>query len=302
MVGRATLFFKDIQVPVEDLAHQVAENFFRQNFHALDPEKHVKINTLVRPGAPELVELFLKYQKKGVPLANDTSIGVGFAPMSPLEELVLKSEKYLNAHLKEKYPAIGEDIKVMGVREEDNFRLTIACAAVGRYLSGLNDYFGWKEEIVKLIKDYFSPHYPNLEVFINAADDPDKGDIYLTVTGTSAEAGDDGEVGRGNRVNGLITPFRPMSLEAAAGKNPISHVGKIYNLLAQKIAQKLVSEIEEIEEAYVTIVSRIGYHRTPNSFFAIKNRRRFSKDSIVSKRTGSRGAKESSNLMARNYR
>jgi S-adenosylmethionine synthetase len=50
--------------------------------------------------------------------------------------------------------------------------------------------------------------------------------VYLTVTGTSAEAGDDGEVGRGNRVNDLITPYRPISLEAAAGKNPVTHVGQ----------------------------------------------------------------------------
>jgi S-adenosylmethionine synthetase len=42
----------------------------------------------------------------------------------------------------------------------------------------------------------------------------------LTVTGTSAENGDDGQVGRGNRINGLITPYHPMSLEATSGKKP----------------------------------------------------------------------------------
>ena len=68
---------------------------------------------------------------------------------------------------------------------------------------------------------------------VNALDDPkasDESGIYLTVTGLSAEQGDDGEVGRGNRVNGLITPSRAMSLEAAAGKNAVAHVGKLYNL------------------------------------------------------------------------
>ncbi len=34
-------------------------------------------------------------------------------------------------------------------------------------------------------------------------------------SGLSAETGDDGQVGRGNRVNGLITPNGPMSLEAS---------------------------------------------------------------------------------------
>jgi S-adenosylmethionine synthetase len=78
------------------------------------------------------------------------------------------------------------------------------------------------------------------------------------VTGTSSEAGDDGQVGRGNRINGLITPYRPMSLEAPAGKNPISHVGKLYNIIANRIANDVVNNFEEISEAYVYIVSQIG--------------------------------------------
>jgi S-adenosylmethionine synthetase len=40
----------------------------------------------------------------------------------------------------------------------------------------------------------------NVSVAVNTADDPAAGSIYRTVTGTSAEAGDDGEAGRGNRV------------------------------------------------------------------------------------------------------
>jgi len=96
------------------------------------------------------------------------------------------------------------------------------------------------------------------EVAVNAADDLATGSIYLTVTGTSAEAGDDGQVGRGNRVNGLITPLRPMSLEAAAGKNPVSHVGKIYNVLATRVAEAVVPAFPEVTEAHCLIVSRIG--------------------------------------------
>jgi S-adenosylmethionine synthetase len=93
------------------------------------------------------------------------------------------------------------------------------------------------------------------EVCINCADSGDN--IYLTVTGTSIEMGDDGATGRGNRGNGLITPMRPMTLEAIAGKNPVSHVGKIYNVLAQRAASQ-IAELEDVEEAYVTLVSKIG--------------------------------------------
>jgi S-adenosylmethionine synthetase len=83
-------------------------------------------------------------------------------------------------------------------------------------------------------------------VVVNAADDLQAGSVYLTVTGTSAEAGDDGEAGRGNRVNGLITPYRPMTMESAAGKNPVTHVGKISNVCASLITQRQVTEIAEI--------------------------------------------------------
>ena len=49
-----------------------------------------------------------------------------------------------------------------------------------------------------------------------------------------------------------------MSLEAAAGKNPVTHVGKLYNLLANRIARALVAEVSGVREAYCYLVSRIG--------------------------------------------
>ena len=98
----------------------------------------------------------------------------------------------------------------------------------------------------------------DVEVRVNVGDKPARGIYYLTVTGTSAEMGDDGNTGRGNRVNGLITPCRQMSLEATAGKNPVSHVGKIYNVLAKLTAEKIYQEVRGIREVYIKILSQIG--------------------------------------------
>ena len=112
--------------------------------------------------------------------------------------------------------------------------------------------------------------FKEADVAVNAADDRKTGAVYLTVTGTSAEAGDDGEVGRGNRVNGLITPGRPMSLEAAAGKNPVTHVGKIYNVVARNIAASLVEDVPEISSAQCLLVSRIGSPVTQPALIDIK--------------------------------
>jgi S-adenosylmethionine synthetase len=63
-----------------------------------------------------------------------------------------------------------------------------------------------------------------------------------------------GRVGRGNRVCGLITPYRPMTLEAAAGKNPYNHVGKLYNLCAQQICERIVSELKNVQSASCMLV------------------------------------------------
>jgi len=93
---------------------------------------------------------------------------------------------------------------------------------------------------------------------MNVADDIEQGSVYLTVTGTSAEMGDDGAVGRGNRANGMITPNRPMSLEATCGKNPINHVGKIYNLLSTEAAKQIAAEVQGIDEVYIKMLSQIG--------------------------------------------
>ncbi len=261
LVGRAILEKDGKRLDAHDLAVESAKRWLRENIKNLDVERHVVIHTKIKPGSRDLVELFERFQKKGeVPLANDTSFGVGYAPLDSLERAVFEAERFLNSEeMKKEHPEIGEDIKVMGVRIRDKFRLTIALAFVGKYIKDIQDYFQKKEEIRKKVKERVEAVISKeVDIFINTADSRENNSVYITVTGTSAEQGDDGQVGRGNRVNGLITPYRPMSLEAAAGKNPISHIGKIYNRVANLIAQRVVEEVEEVEEAYCYIVSQIG--------------------------------------------
>ena len=261
LVGRAILEKNTKRLDIEELVRETAKNWLRNNIKNMDVDKHVKIYTKIRPGSKDLVELFERFQKRGeVPLANDTSFGVGFAPFDDLERAVYEAERFLNSEaLKKEHPEVGEDIKVMGVRIENKIRLTVALAFVSKYIKNVDEYFARKEELTRKVKTYIEGLLGReVEVHINTADSKENGSVYITVTGTSAEQGDDGQVGRGNRVNGLITPYRPMSLEAAAGKNPISHIGKVYNTVAGIITQRVVREVEDIEEAYCYIVSQIG--------------------------------------------
>jgi S-adenosylmethionine synthetase len=147
----------------------------------------------------------------------------------------------------------------MGVRHGEAVNLTIACAMIGRHLAHIDDYLAEKDAVAELGRGLAIEHgFATCDVVVNAADKPAASSVYLTVTGTSAEAGDDGQVGRGNRVNGLITPCRPMSLEAAAGKNPVTHVGKLYNVVAGEIAESVVAVSSDIRRAECLIASKIG--------------------------------------------
>ncbi len=198
-----------------------------------------------------------------MPSSNDTSFGVGFAPFSETEKIVMATEELLNSKkFKKRYPQVGEDIKVMGLRENSKIILTTAVAMVSKFVDGRTTYLNVKNEIQDIITDLaLKKTDREVETFINTGDnnssDTEKG-YYLTVTGTSAEMGDDGSVGRGNRANGLITPNRPMSMEATSGKNPINHVGKIYNLLSNKMAQDISKEIEEVKQVHIMLLSQIG--------------------------------------------
>ncbi len=254
--GRATYSVGDKKIPVQEIVLQTAGRWLKKNIRNLKAQPDIEITSRIRMGSQELVELFNRFGKGEVPLANDTSFGVGYYPRSPLEDTIIKIEGLLNSpETKNKFPFVGEDIKVMGVKNPEGTNFTIAIAMVDAYISNLEDYVSK----IKQIRQYIGKglNLTDAVIDINTADDYDRESIYLTVSGTSAENGDDGQVGRGNRINGLITPYQPMSLEATFGKNPLSHIGKIYSYFARDLSQLLV-ENNFSEKAQVFIVSQIG--------------------------------------------
>ena len=274
LTGRATAQFRGVNVPVDEIAIESSRAWLREHLRYLDPERHVRLIPRLRSTSSELTALFLRQQEAGTPLANDTSLGVGFAPFDTLERIVLAVERRLNhPDTKRRVPASGEDVKVMGARYGNAIELTVACAMVDRHVRDLDDYFVQKSHVhdAALAAARELTDTP-ITVAVNAADGDTPESIYLTVTGLSAESGDDGEVGRGNRANGLITPYRPMTLEAVAGKNPVNHVGKLYNLMANRIAQAVVEKVDGVLEAYCFLQSRIGSPITEPQVFEVQAR------------------------------
>jgi len=258
---RATSEFNGTKINVGEIAINVAKEWFRKNMRFIDPEKHVKYQVELKPGSAGLVDIF---KRKGKVLgANDTSAAVGYAPMTRTEKIVLNTEQFLNSkEFKQRFPESGEDIKVMGSRINNNLNLIISMAFVDRFVRSEEDYFEKKAKILEEINRFVaaSTNFESVNVQVNTLDVRGRslGGIYLTVLGTSADSGDSGQVGRGNRVNGLISLNRPFCSEAAAGKNPVSHVGKIYNVLTYKIAQHVYEDVPEVEEVYIWLLSKIG--------------------------------------------
>ena len=258
---RATFGANGQEIPVGDIAVTAAKTWIRQNLRFVDPERHIRYRIALAPGSDELTDIFAR--SGAVRVANDTSAAVGYYPLSPTERAVLGMERALNSReFKMQFPQTGEDIKVMGARRGRDLDLTLAMPLMARQITSEQDYFATKAAILAAMQDIAGVQsgFGRIALQYNTLDVTGRGlgGVYMSLLGTSAEDADSGQVGRGNRVNGLISMNRPMGTEAAAGKNPVSHVGKIYNVLAHKIAREIFLGIEGIKEVYVLLLSRIG--------------------------------------------
>ena len=257
IVGRATKEYKGKRIPAETIALDAAREYLDRTFPELDVGSEIIVDVRLGEGSGDLQEVF--GEDGAVPMANDTSYGVGHAPLSETEQIVYNTERRLDSEYGADNPEVGQDIKVMGKREGDHIDVTVAAAMVDRYVDGMEAYrdavAGVREYVTDLAREQTDRE---VTVHVNTADDYETGSIYLTTTGTSAEHGDDGSVGRGNRANGLITPNRTMSLEATSGKNPVNHIGKIYNLLSTEIAASVADEVDGVRQLHVRLLSQIG--------------------------------------------
>lgn len=268
--GRVSRKFADHTIPNRKLLIQWTKEFFRRKLPFIDVDEHLDIHlNLSSQSSPG--KTYEEESKKSArlrwfepksfadlpelrrPFANDTSLGVGYAPLSKLEELVLKIEQILNSgNIKKKYPWMGTDIKILGFRHNDFYFLTLCIPQIADFVKSLKKY---KENIKKVRTEVdrilYKSRIKDYELNINTRDNYSLRELYLTATGSSIESGDEGLAGRGNRINGLISPMRPMSMEGSFGKNPINHIGKVYYIAAFDIANKIYKELKISNEVFL---------------------------------------------------
>ncbi len=273
--GRATRTCGNSAVPVDDIATETVEEFFRGRLPELDGYLSIELNITGNPSpgavhgtgrsSPERSTWFAPsdpstLRERRTVLANDTSLGTGWAPLSTHEEFVIALTDNFsgNSGFRQERPWCGSDVKVMSMRVGDDADVVLCVPQKSRHVPNRRSYEDncgdVLTECVRLAELLWPQGTVNFR--LNARDLPQDDEIYLTYTGSSIESGDEGVVGRGNRTNGLITPLRPMNLEGANGKNPVYHVGKLYNVAAERLAGLLHTATGDYAEVH--LVSATG--------------------------------------------
>jgi S-adenosylmethionine synthetase len=261
--GRASARLGDEEIPLREMLFEATYAFFADRFPMIDPRKDLRILFEVRHGLHSTTggifgdalanAAAIHYRFHPRTLAdlpethcvesNDTSLGCCFAPFSPLERLVLALESELSGqHVKDMWPWIGSDIKIMSARHEYHVSLVLAVPILSSLTRTPSDYFERLrliEERVNALTAEITPEYSLARLIVNSGDDVTGRKVYMNFTGSSIESGDEGQVGRGNRIGGFIAPARPFTMEGICGKNPVYHVGKVYSVAALAIATRL---------------------------------------------------------------
>ncbi|MFE2534947.1 methionine adenosyltransferase [Streptomyces sp. NPDC059371] len=259
--GRITSALGDHTIPVDDIITTAAKDYLAGALPRLDVERWVEVRPRLTqassPGAvsgPDTAQREASRQRWFAPrslddlaerhrlFSNDSSAGVAYWPLGTAEQLALGIESHLTGEaFRAAHPYYGTDIKIMVVRHAGLVQVTACVPQIARETPDLDTYIARRAQARDLIGELAAQIAPGhrVRVAVNTRDVDERPELYLTATGSSIESGDEGVVGRGNRANGVISMFRPWSAEGVSGKNPVYHVGKLYNLAAADASRRL---------------------------------------------------------------
>ena len=253
--GRMSYSFGGHKIDIKAIQIKAVKDYFQRIFPRINVDKDLEFHTFTSSSSriphwfsPRTINDLPEHRN---PHANDTATIIGFWPLSILEQMVLASERYFY-ELKQKpcprFEFIGSDIKIMALRREQKAELTLCVPFHADKISNQKEYFERKMLIESGLQKFLEEKFGdslNITLKINTQDqkiksENDKGHgRYLTVIGSALDYGEEGISGRGNRCRGLISVMRPSTVESIYGKNPVYHVGKVYSLIANTIAQQI---------------------------------------------------------------
>ncbi|MFW6017160.1 MAG: methionine adenosyltransferase [bacterium] len=248
------------RVPLNEIFEEAARSILENYLTEFDINKHLIIvdetvdhqgtgreSKRYRPNSIEDLSDITIYNKR----SNDCNLLAAHYPLTRLENIVYELENFINnMEYKNKYPMVGWDVKIVGVRDEEDYEIVVNVPVLAKYINSREDYDSVVEIVRCDLNQMILSNYDiNYDLIINPQDVT--GQPYITVFGSAADTGDVGVVGRGNRINGLITPMQPMSIEASAGKNVIDHTGKLYASLSKKLSKDISLMIEQPVEIFI---------------------------------------------------
>jgi len=252
VAGKGAYRYADQPIPLADILFQAAADTLAAVTTGFDPQRHLTIRCEVvdHQGSgrghsryrPQTVEDLVEIGDTSL-VSNDCNLLHGYHPMSTLETMVYRTEQLITgAAFKERNPDTGWDVKVFGSRRRQEYRLIVNMPFLARHIDSMETYLRRKAECQQQVAEFLRETFGLVpDLLLNPTDRNKR--PYLTALGSVADTGDVGVVGRGNRLNGLITPMRAMSIEAPAGKNPLDHTGKLYGVLAHQLAREISEAI-----------------------------------------------------------
>lgn len=269
--GRVTARVGDKSLHFRDVLFHCAQEFLEAELRNFDftadcrviletssnPTRGVQIGP--RPGTAAIHHRFrprtlADLPEHARPLANDTSLGCAWAPYSDLEEAVLEIEQRLTSDAaRRRLPWIGSDVKIMARRMGRKVAITVSAPQVSSEVQSAEEYISNAERLRDIVLEVPNNYdsFSEIDLCLNPGDVLDQELLYMKFTGSSIESGDEGVVGRGNRMGGLISSCRSYSMEGLAGKNPAYHAGKLYSAAAWDIANRIWNDLYVPCEVFV---------------------------------------------------
>jgi len=267
--GRVSASFHNEAIPRKEIYEQAIKEQLNKSLPHLNTEKWLDIidNSTTYSKNPRW---FNPQSLDDLPdhssvFANDTSAIVSYWPLTPSKQLALKLEgHFYDDQQKPKFKEIGQDIKVMIVRNNKRYDITMCIPFFCKYFDGPESYLAKLHEIESSLIEFAKEQLGNsveIDLKVNTQDQRkrqsrDAKSFYFVTTGGSLDFGEEGIVGRGNNRLGIIPSFRPYTMEVAPGKNPVYHVGKVLGFVADELAKAIANNIKCNTEVW--IVTRIG--------------------------------------------
>ncbi|MCX6787127.1 MAG: hypothetical protein NTY93_01210 [Candidatus Kaiserbacteria bacterium] len=204
------------------------------------------------------------------PKANDTSFCVSHWPPTPAESIAYRLERYfweaVDGYSIPCFNEIGQDIKVLVLRQGRCLEVALCVPTISTHTMSYEHYRALITEhetrLQEIAEDILLSHQLDVTVRVNPYQR-----LYMLGIGSCIECGEEGMVGRGNTISGIISSHRVHTQESWAGKNPVYHTGRVLGFLTSKLARAISTKLNV--KCSVSAMTRCGDSLIPPRFLGV---------------------------------